>query len=90
MVNKVRKIQSNYWKENKVRLNYESIISADKSTACIFKWMEASISYYEIYKGVKPLTLKLARLKKTAAEKQAKLASTEKLLKELNAELKEL
>ena len=58
--------------------------------ACIFSWMDASIAYYEIYKGVRPLTIKLAKLKKTAADKKAKLAATEKLLGELNAELAEL
>ena len=52
--------------------------------------MEASIGYFEIYKGVRPLTIKLAKLKKTAAEKKAKLESTIKLLAELKAELDEL
>lgn len=52
--------------------------------------MEASIAYFQIYKGVRPLTLKLNKLKKTAAEKKAKLESTVTLLAKLQAELNEL
>ena len=36
MVDRVRKVQSNFYKANKVKLNYENILKADKSTAAIF------------------------------------------------------
>ena len=67
-----------------------AVKNTSKAAAGLFKWVNANLKCYEIYKNVEPKKKKAAEMKKKLMEAEKELAETEANLKELNLKLAEL
>ena len=67
-----------------------AVRNTSKAAAGLFKWVNANLKCYEIYKNVEPKKKKAAEMKKKLMEAEKELAETEANLKELNEKLAEL
>lgn len=69
---------------------FEVIKKASGACAGLYKWVDASLNAYTIFRDVEPKRKKAEMLKKQKAEGEAELAKTEAKVKALNENLEEL
>lgn len=68
----------------------ELIKTKNVATGGLYKWCDATLQCYDIFKDVEPKRIKAEKMKKQKEEGEAELKKTEEELAELNASLNKL
>ena len=94
MALKCKKAMSNLAKEIKITGERETLIQEIKYKSAaaggLFKWCQATDSYYDVYREVEPMKKRAAEMQKKKVISEEELRQTEANLKELNESLAEL